>query len=96
MSTMTLPKQGDLFTFSTRVAVDYCPASKRDTAWTRNNPGAPCPRSCWQCRGANTGFGYVQAEEEVAGVHHYADNSIEVVSVTGKIYMAVSPNGDAC
>lgn len=89
MTAATLPAVGDTYNFTEVVALDHCtrPGKASDSV---------CNWTCWLCHGTNTGRGSVTHLEVVASVQHFADNSIEIVSVSGRRATAIAPHGDVC
>ena len=91
---------GDNYTFTTYARVDFCTRPRRtDTGYVIPRSASdfpPCKWTCWHCHGTNTGTVSVDLVEQIARVEWFADNSIEVVSVTGRRATHVAPHGDAC
>lgn len=104
-----LPTAGDDYTFETYEGVDFCTAPRRmpvkrldgsqgyGYVFPRTAEDFPrCDWTCYRCHGQNTGLTTVKTVEKVDRVIHFADNSIEVFSVTGRRAVHVAPSGDAC
>jgi hypothetical protein len=100
MTTHTAPAAGTDYAFTTYAKVDFCTRPRRvNNAYVIPRSASdfkPCDWTCWLCHGNNTGTASVTTTEKVARVDFFADNSVEVVSVTGRRATHVSPNGDAC
>lgn len=81
-TTLTIPSAGDQHTF--HELRGYKPVQNRPL---------DCRRGCicGTCNGVETKY-----VEEVREVIFWADNSIEVFSVTGKIDRLSAPSGDRC
>ena len=81
-ATSTVPKIGDMFAFSGHTC--YRPVQDRPMECRHG-----CV--CGSCDGA-----WSTVTEQVADVIAWMDNSIDVVSVTGRRVEVVAPHGDAC